>query len=361
MTEKELNNLFNKVHGIIAVCQATKSWMVDYSDVLVVGKTYKVAYIGVFRSSTKVILEETGYREFNSACFDFFEFGYPTDIVDDYRLTAPYLRQMYEEIGTRRNWKLKNSKGTIRPHLRDIEKRYDISILCAVLSGSRLRGWETPNSDWDIHFIYKNPSCFYKQDHKADDALEEVYADNVDMMGWDLKNFLIQLAKGNPICYELIKSPKYFRYNSKFNENISNLAEKYFQPINAIYYYFNSYLLNERFIVRDKTDLKKSLYALNGLLSCLWVEKHHNLPPYDFRSLVEDTVYNETIKNIIDSLLNARKNSNETIINIQESLANFIYRTACTCKNLVGDFKPKDVSLEKCKDLFDFFHEMIKE
>lgn len=139
MMEEELNRMFNKVQDITAVCRATKSWKDDYSDVLAVGRTYNVTYIGVFRSSTRVMLEGMEDREFNSVCFDFFDLGFPTYIVDDYRFTAPYLRRIYEEC------KLNNSRGTIRPHLKDIEKKHDITILCAPLDGSRSRGWETPD------------------------------------------------------------------------------------------------------------------------------------------------------------------------------------------------------------------------
>ncbi len=39
--------------------------------------------------------------------------------------------------------------------LREIEAKYDVEVLWAVESGSRAWGFESPDSDFDVRFIYK--------------------------------------------------------------------------------------------------------------------------------------------------------------------------------------------------------------
>ncbi len=41
--------------------------------------------------------------------------------------------------------------------LKEIEKNYGVEILWAVESGSRSWGFASPDSDFDVRFIYKRP------------------------------------------------------------------------------------------------------------------------------------------------------------------------------------------------------------
>lgn len=45
--------------------------------------------------------------------------------------------------------------------LADIEKQHEIKILWAVESGSRSWGFESPDSDYDIRFVYANRLEWY--------------------------------------------------------------------------------------------------------------------------------------------------------------------------------------------------------
>ena len=46
----------------------------------------------------------------------------------------------------------------IREKLRQIERAEGVTILHAVESGSRAWGFASPDSDWDVRFVYARPA-----------------------------------------------------------------------------------------------------------------------------------------------------------------------------------------------------------
>ena len=49
----------------------------------------------------------------------------------------------------------------IQGRLRAIEEEHDVRVLFAVESGSRAWGFPSPNSDYDVRFIYAHPREWY--------------------------------------------------------------------------------------------------------------------------------------------------------------------------------------------------------
>ena len=45
--------------------------------------------------------------------------------------------------------------------LAEIERDFDVKVLWAIESGSRAWGFESPDSDFDVRFIYKHKQDFY--------------------------------------------------------------------------------------------------------------------------------------------------------------------------------------------------------
>jgi predicted nucleotidyltransferase len=88
-------------------------------------------------------------------------------------------------------------KEKILEKLKEIEKSKDVEILFAVESGSRAWGFASPDSDYDIRFIYKHKPEYYLSLWEKPDVIEFMTEDDLDGSGWDLRKTVKLLAKIN--------------------------------------------------------------------------------------------------------------------------------------------------------------------
>ena len=63
-------------------------------------------------------------------------------------------------------------KALILQRLKEIELKYDVKILIAVESGSRAWGFASPDSDYDVRFIYVRKEGDYLKLEKTRDVIE---------------------------------------------------------------------------------------------------------------------------------------------------------------------------------------------
>ena len=98
-------------------------------------------------------------------------------------------------------------EALIQEKLREIEGREDCRILLAVESGSRAWGFASPDSDYDVRFIYVRPRESYLRLNRLRDVIELPADDVLDINGWDLDKTLRLLYKSNPTVFEWFSSP----------------------------------------------------------------------------------------------------------------------------------------------------------
>ena len=79
-------------------------------------------------------------------------------------------------------------KDTIQKELAQIEQTQNVRILLAVESGSRAWGFASPDSDYDVRFIYVRPKDAYLRLQKHRDVIELPINDALDINGWDLQD-----------------------------------------------------------------------------------------------------------------------------------------------------------------------------
>ena len=75
----------------------------------------------------------------------------------------------------------------IHEKLKEIENKENVRILHAVESGSRAWGFASPDSDYDVRFIYVRPAEEYLRLDEPRDVIEWQLDEVLDINGWDLK------------------------------------------------------------------------------------------------------------------------------------------------------------------------------
>ena len=89
------------------------------------------------------------------------------------------------------------------------EQEHGVKVLYAVESGSRAWGFASPNSDYDVRFIYAHPKEWYLTVDVEDkrDVIEYTIVDEIDINGWDVRKALKLFWKSNPAFVEWLQSP----------------------------------------------------------------------------------------------------------------------------------------------------------
>ncbi len=92
--------------------------------------------------------------------------------------------------------------------LRETEEKEEVRILMAIESGSRAWGFASPNSDYDVRFVYVRKKDWYLSidSEEKRDVIEYPVVDDIDLNGWDIRKALRLFRKSNPAFVEWIQS-----------------------------------------------------------------------------------------------------------------------------------------------------------
>lgn len=195
--------------------------------------------------------------------------------------------------------------------LDEIEKSENIKILHCVESGSRAWGFASPDSDYDVRFIYARPKEFYLRLEKTRDVIEWQLDDTLDINGWDIKKTLQLLYKSNPTVFEWNNSPIVYRTTEEW-QSISDTLSRYFSKKSGVYHYLNTAKGNYKGWETDETvKFKKYFYVLRPLLACRWILEEGTPPPMLFSQLCEKYL-EESLRPDVGKLLELKINSPET-------------------------------------------------
>ena len=204
------------------------------------------------------------------------------------------------------------SQEKISKHLREIKEQHHNKILYAVESGSRAWGFSSPDSDWDVRLIYVHEPEWYFHIEEQKDTIEQMFPDETDMSGWDLKKALRLFKSSNPSLFEWLHSPIIYQMDEQFIQEIRQMETQYFNPEKAMFHYNHIYKKhNDRYIKDYGLPLKRFLYYLRGILVCKWLSDKGTIPPVRFTELVNATVEEPDMKAKIAHLLELKKRSNE--------------------------------------------------
>ena len=178
-------------------------------------------------------------------------------------------------------------EALIREKLKEIEQLEGCRILLAVESGSRAWGFASPDSDYDVRFIYARPQQEYLRLDRPRDVIEEPINGLLDINGWDADKALRLLHKSNPTVFEWFYSPIVYR-ESAFADRFREKMGEYFSCKSGLWHYLHMAEGNYREYLKGETvRAKKYFYVLRPLLACRWSLEKDTPPPMLFEELAE--------------------------------------------------------------------------
>ena len=210
--------------------------------------------------------------------------------------------------------KYKDFDGTIeelvRIKLKEIEQKENVHILHAIESGSRAWGFASPDSDYDVRFIYVRPMHYYLGLQAKKDFIDWELDETLDINGWDLSKALQHFHKSNATLFEWSNSPVVYYTSSEWAQ-IRQIVETYFSCKSTLYHYYGTAKSNyKEHVSGDLVKYKKYFYVLRPLLACIWIEQKKCPPPVLFQNLV-DEVLDEDMKPVVSDLLQKKVQMSE--------------------------------------------------
>lgn len=211
-----------------------------------------------------------------------------------------------------------------RSSLHKIERDRHVKVLFACESGSRAWGFASPNSDYDVRFIYCRPVTTYLSLASRRDVMDQhdiPASGDIDLSGWDIMKALLLASQSNPQIVEWLHGPiRYYEY-APFVEELSDIMREY-NP-RAIMHHYASMAHNQykNYVAKtgEKVRFKKYLYALRPLFSAMWIQHYgfEGHPPIDFGELYDSVkrrapgLEYDVLRSEIDLLLHKKARANE--------------------------------------------------
>lgn len=202
----------------------------------------------------------------------------------------------------------------ILARLAAIEAAEQVRILYACESGSRAWGFASPDSDYDVRFLYVHPRDWYMRIdlERQRDVIERPVEGVFDISGWDLRKGLQLMGKSNPPLFEWLHSPISYRAAVGFREALLALAPVYYSPAGCAWHYLHMARGNHRQYLQGATiRLKKYLYVLRPLLAVRWLESGRGAVPMLFQELLATLIPPSALRTAIEALLQAKQSRAE--------------------------------------------------
>ena len=194
--------------------------------------------------------------------------------------------------------------------MREIETSENIRILYCAEAGSRAWGFASPDSDYDVRFIYLRPLEYYLRLDKTRDVIEWQLDETLDINGWDLQKALRLLHASNATLFEWNRSPIVYKTTPEWKK-ISAVIEHFFQEKAGIYHYLSMAKKNYReYLKDDRVRVKKYFYVLRPLLACRWILEKQTPPPMLFSELA-NAFLDGKVASAVNELLRLKMETSE--------------------------------------------------
>ena len=195
-------------------------------------------------------------------------------------------------------------RRAVAAELERMERAEDVRVLLAVESGSRAWGFASPDSDFDVRFVYVRPVEHYLRLEPARDVLEWRVDEVLDVDGWDADKALRLLRGSNPSLFEWLASPIVYAEDPAFAV-VRELAADCFSPVASAHHYLSMGRNHLAALAGETVRLKKCLYTMRAILAARWVVAERAPAPMLLRDLV-DAGLEEPMRGLAAELLEAK-------------------------------------------------------
>lgn len=241
---------------------------------------------------------------------------------------------------------------TIINKLAEIELEHKIKILFACESGSR--GWQfpSPDSDYDVRFIYVRPYQYYLSvlDRKYD--LNFPINGELDIYGWDIRKVLQLIKKSNTTPFEWLQSPIVYRQEAGFSNDLWALCQSYFGQRSNIHHYLGiAQGAMDTFANDSEIKIKKLFYVLRPLLAAKWCLEKQSVAPMTIGPLM--TLLPDHLKTQVADLIALKANAAESfVLNINADLKTYIDTEFARINNASVHLKKDNFDADKLDEFF---------
>lgn len=252
-------------------------------------------------------------------------------------------------------------KAKIQQRLQELEQQAGITILYACESGSRAWGFASPDSDYDVRFIYTHPIDWYLSIENRKDAIDlPLDPNDIDLSGWELRKTLGLFRKSNGPLLEWLQSPIIYKNKNDFRERLWSLQHQYSSNKALIHHYLG--IANN--VYREYSDtyrikIKRYFYILRPLLAAKWVLERESPAPTEFSKLLGLLTNRPMLLQHIEGLLAKKAEVGEGhFVDVIPELSVFIDKELKICEHAT---KKLHSVIHKTEALNQLFRTLIKE
>jgi predicted nucleotidyltransferase len=219
----------------------------------------------------------------------------------------------------------------ILSQLSELERTHNVRILFAIESGSRAWGFPSPDSDYDVRFVYAHQPEWYVSLTEQSDVIELPVNEVLDIGGWDIRKALRLMAKSNAVIFEWMQSPIVYKEQEGFLSAFAAIAPSSFSPIAAMHHYLS--MAKGKFaecMEGEQVKLKRYMYCLRALLSALWIMNRKSIPPMEIQHLLAEMT-DQQLRDKVTELIGLKATKPESYLHphehaLEEFLTNGIQR-----------------------------------
>ncbi|MCU0433272.1 MAG: nucleotidyltransferase domain-containing protein [Bacteroidia bacterium] len=237
--------------------------------------------------------------------------------------------------------------------LAEIEQTRNVRILLAAESGSRAWGFASPDSDYDVRFIYAHPEDWYFAITEPRDVIELPVNEVLDINGWDVRKSLRLLNKSNPVLLEWMQSPVLYCADENFLQRFKDVAEQQFSPI-AVAFHYLSMAKNKFSECRESetVKLKHYLYSIRSTLALKWVVQRQTIPPMQLSHLLAE-LNDEFLTARVSELVSLKAEAAESYRHTHETgLENWLADTLAYCEQAAPKLPGSKANTEMLNEFF---------